>query len=313
MKILYYCLLSSLTFFFGCCQSGHAQTISILSTDLSLDRDPDDWFDTFLFLTIDGINPAGIILENYATDSVEDKTMEFTKILGCHNMPVLKGIQQPLKTNEGSIISSNYKNGAEFILETMEKAKGKVRLIAVGSLRNEALAYDTNPELFLKKIDKIYFAGGSLNGNKDTNVKRDTIATRIIVNSEAPVVWIPCTDEMKQKLSGKQEERIEGCSSEVCSFLTGLLSDWREYRGEEWLERTRQLKGQGKNLWSIPAFIHIAMRDNFNLKFVSGTMTFDNVNWTGFERYADGKDMMLTDLNQEEITEWLTHRINSNH
>lgn len=42
---------------------------AILSTDLSLDHDPDDWFDTLLFLTLPGIEPKGIVLEHYATDA----------------------------------------------------------------------------------------------------------------------------------------------------------------------------------------------------------------------------------------------------
>ena len=42
---------------------------AILSTDLSLDRDPDDWFDALLFLTLPGIEPKGIVLEHYATNA----------------------------------------------------------------------------------------------------------------------------------------------------------------------------------------------------------------------------------------------------
>lgn len=309
MRIFFYLLLTSILYLPTIKNPNPIKTISILSTDLSLDRDPDDWFDTFLFLTTDGINPTGILLENYATDSIQKKAIEFANIIGNPNIPVVKGIQQPLKLKDGRLISTCHEDGAEFILNTMKKAKGKVRLIAVGSLRNEAMAYRKNPVLFKEKIDRIYFAGGTLNGEKDTNVLRDTIATRIIIDSDIPIVWIPCTEDIKQKLSGEQEKRLEDCSNKVCSFLTGMLASWREYRGNEWLDRTQQIYGQGKNLWSLPAFAHIENSERFKLNFVSGTMTFDNINWTGFDVHATGKDLMLIDLNHKEITEWVTQQI----
>jgi hypothetical protein len=308
MRNLFYCFLSYFVLL-SCSQADLTKPVSILSTDLSLDKDPDDWFDTFLFLTTDKINPVGIILENYATDTIRYKTIEFTRILGHNNIPVLKGIQQPLKVTNGVLRSSDFEDGANFILETMAKSKGKVRLIAVGSLRNEALAYSKNPGLFLNKIEKIYFAGGTLDGSKDTNIKRDTVATRIIVDSEIPIVWIPCTNEMKQKLSGKQEERIANCSSDVCTFLTKLLADWRKFRGDEWLQKTGQLEGQGKNLWSIPIFSYIGLTDSSTLKFISGTMNFNNEKWTSYESSPDGKDIMLIELDKEEIAKWVTNKI----
>ena len=37
----------------------------------------------------------------------------------------------------------------------MKNTEGKVRIICVGSLRNEALAYRREPELFMEKIEVI--------------------------------------------------------------------------------------------------------------------------------------------------------------
>lgn len=286
--------------------------ITILSADLSINKDPDDWFDTYLFLTLEKLNPAGIILEHYATDSVKNKLIEFKELLNINPIPIYKGIQVPLEKKNNKIMASQFTEGAEFILEMMKNTKGKVRLIAVGSLRNEALAFNLDSALFLNKIEYLYFAGGTTEGKFDTNVNRDTIAANIIINSKIPKIWIPCTQSLKQKLTGEQEASIKKCNSKICNFLSNMLSHWRIYRGEEFLERTQQKNKQGKNLWSIPAFIHASEMNGFDLEFQKGNMYFNSEDWTKFQIDSTGKDLILVNRNENAITSWITNKIINN-
>ena len=97
------------------------EVVTILSTDLSIDRDPDDWFDLFLFLKLEKLNPAGIILDHYATEEVEDTTRKFLRLLGNESISVKKGVQRKLTfSDKGTLVASQFHDGADFILKTMK-------------------------------------------------------------------------------------------------------------------------------------------------------------------------------------------------
>lgn len=276
--------------------------ISILSTDLSLDKDPDDWFDVFVFLTTKGIHPKGIVLDYYATDTVYEKLKLFLEILHIRNIEIKKGLRYD------TVYSDLYDNdGANFILQTMKETRRKVNLIAVGTLRNEALAYSLEPELFKSKVKCIYFAGGTLDGTRETNVTRGIDAVKTLFNSDIPIAWIPCTSEMKQRLSAEQELLIRTHQTELTVFFSDLLDAWREDRDEKWLKKTNQ--SAGKNLWSLPAFIHLADLKGFDLQFESGNVFFDDSIGTRFKHNKNGKDLLLINRSEKKITNWITNSI----
>jgi hypothetical protein len=286
-----------------------APVVTILSTDLSVDLDVDDWFDTFLFVQLPALHPQGIILEHYATDEVEAKTREFTQLLGHGDLPVVRGIQEKLTGTTDAPVHSGYGDGADFILDTMRTHPGKVRLIAVGSLRNEAIAYHRDPTLFLRKIERLYWAGGRLDGKGEANLSRDLLAVDIIVNAPMPLVWVPCTAAHKQKLSGALEQRIAAASNPASEFITNMITPWRAKRGEVFLKNTGQTFGQGKNLWSLPALLHAAGEGAEWMTFVPGEVGFDQERLTSFKRRNDGPDLMLDQRDPDAICAWATELI----
>jgi hypothetical protein len=276
--------------------------VSILSTDLSLDKDPDDWFDVFVFLTTKGIHPKGIVLDYYATDTVYEKLKLFLKILNIRDIEIKKGLRHDALCSD---IDDN--EGVNFILQTMKETNGKVNLIAVGTLRNEALAYKSEPDLFKSKVKQIYFAGGTLDGTREVNVIRGVDAVKTLFNSDIPIVWIPCTSEMKQRLSPEQELLIRTHQTELTVFFSDLLNVWREDKGEKWLKKTNQ--SAGKNLWSLPAFIHLADLKGFDLQFERGNVFFEDSLGPKFKSNKNGKDLLLINRSEEKITNWVTNSI----
>ncbi len=82
------------------------------------------------------------------------------------------------------------------LLEVLEETPKKVVIITVGSLRDIAAAYNRSPQLFHKKVEKLFiFAGeASRKDFTETNVKMDRHAFAAIMNSDLPVYWIPCFD-----------------------------------------------------------------------------------------------------------------------
>jgi len=284
---------------------------TILTTDLSLDRDPDDWVDTLLFSTTPGINPIGLILEHYATSEVESETRRFLEYLGAPHLTIKRGIQQRLERQNGSIRASQYHDGAEYIVDTLRRSSGGVRLIVVGSLRNEALAYQMAPELFHRKIECLYFAGGNLTATPECNVSRDEAAAEIVLNAPIPKVWIPACETYKQKLTAADEAAIATIDHPAAALVTEMLARWRAARGEAWLTRTRQLPDQGKNLWSIPAFLHAAGLDEGLLSFARGTLHFSDERKVWFDDSEDGVDLMLKEIDKPRTISWVLRAFQS--
>lgn len=283
---------------------------AILSTDLSLDRDPDDWFDTSLFLTLPGIEPKGIVLEHYATDEVLEKTKELLRLVGRAEVPVVKGIAGRLERRHGGLTAPPHHDGAELILRTLRASKDKVTLIAVGGLGNEAWALHRDPALCREKIAAIYFVGGNPFGHRDTNVARDTVAAEIVMESDVPIAWVAtCAPDQMQKLTGGQEAAIANMGHPVTDFLAGTLGPWRAFRGETWLRKTGQLPGQGKNLWSLPAFSHAAGLDVGNPVWLRGHAHFNAERWTWFETDPRGPDRMMVACDARSLCEWIVRHI----
>ena len=263
--------------------------------------DPDDWFDTYLFLKSEHLNPSGIVLADYTTDSVAMLARDLAAISGKPDIPIVKGVQGKLHMEGDSLAAPDYHEGAEFILDNLHNATGKVRLIALGSLRNEALAYTMDPDLFLRKVERVVFVSVPLHGEFATNLERDTLAVSVIYNSGVSVMDIPA---VRQKLTGAMEARIARNDSHLCQFLTERLRIWREYKSAHegnFLERTQQLPGMGKNLWSLPVFIPDDDWDEYGIVCVPCNSAIDPVMRAKYTYDPDGKDLLMVQWNEKAV------------
>ena len=274
--------------------------VTILSTDLSVDLDPDDWFDAYLFMKSAWMRPQGIILTDYAGEKELELARQLEQIAGHTEIPLLAGVNERFESGK----TPRNTEGAEFILKTLREQRVKTRLIAVGSLRNEALAYEMDPELFKRKVEEVVFVSVPLNGEKATNVNRDTAAVRVIFDSGVPILAVP---NVKQKLSGEMEATIAATNSAVCDFLTKRLADWRGRRRREspgFLKKTEQLEGQGKNLWSLPVFIPETRWAEFGIKAVRCSASYAPGTSTAFPEDKRGNDFLMTEWNADALLEY---------
>lgn len=285
---------------------------SLLSTDLSLDRDADDWFDAVVFLTLPRLKPSGVVLEHYATDAVEAKLRELLHILRLENIAVARGIQGRLQRNGVKVTAPQYTSGAALIVGTLraaESAGGKVRLFCVGSLRNEALAYTQDPGLFCRHVEAVYFAGGNLDGQRECNIDRDELAAEIIFQAPVPKVWVPCSPTHKQKLTAQSEASLRDMQHPLTDFLTGMLARWREGRGAAWLGRTEQLSHQGKNLWSMPLFVRVMPGAPSWVRWQRGRASFQMRQGMAFLADPYGPDVMATSVEGAAVALWAMEHI----
>src|SRR5699024_303596 len=101
---------------------------------------------------------------------------------------------------------------------------------------------------------------------------RDRLAAQIIINSDIPIVWIPTVIQLKQKLTGKQLSQITSGKNKVTKFFEKIFFIWRISKPAHFYKRTHQSIGEGKNLWSLPAFLKAVGKGEKWMTFVRGTM-----------------------------------------
>ena len=122
------------------------------------------------------------------------------------DVPVYKGAQRPLLNrefaNSRSCPAADYSgefaslHRANFMIESAEKED--VEIICLGALSNVALAVMKNEEA-MKKVKRIYVAGGALLGYRSTtptsheNILADAEAARAVFKSGIPITMIPAS------------------------------------------------------------------------------------------------------------------------
>ncbi len=200
------------------------KTKLIYSSDLYFPPDdPDDWFDLATVFATPEIDLLGIILDQQlydkrpkseGTGAVPLKQM--FEISG-RTVPFAVGLRAALKSvdDKGLDQAAVCQKGPEMILDLLAKADGKVVLLTVGTARDIAAAYNRNPDLFRRKVSRIYVNAGIYGfpqGRFDVNLEKDRNAFIAIMKSGLPVYWAPCFGESNyetywQAYQGKMLER----------------------------------------------------------------------------------------------------------
>ena len=290
--------------------------VTILDTDIGPWLDIDDWFDVLMYSSSE-LNHGGIIMEHYASDWEEASLQRFMKWLGREDIPVRRGAQTPVKYSEGTGYSlPKSQAGADLILSTMRNSEQKVRVVCVGALTNVATAYLKDTDLFMNKIESVWFCGGMLNGYEDahssgrwdTNIERDKVAAGIIFNNKIPIVWFPVSLEMIVRSDRRQEEAIRSINSPVIKWLYEGVDYWHERRGESWERETGQEKGGERRLWSVT--VHATLNDQTDcVEFEKGWAAFSPQRWSTFIKDPNGKDWLLVKIKKKELSNWYKEHI----
>ncbi|MFC2111892.1 nucleoside hydrolase [Bacteroidota bacterium] len=288
-----------------------SDVVTILDTDIGPWLDIDDWFDVLMY-SMSELNHGGIIMEHYASDWEEAALTKFLGMIKKEDIPFARGLQQSLiRSEDGTIQSHQYEDGAEMILELMRTSDMPVRIICVGALSNVALAYYKNPGLFKRKIESVWFCGGMLNGYEDahsagrwdTNIHRDQVAADIIYNNDIPLVWFPVSLEIVLKSTPEQEETLKNIDDPALIWLYEGIDYWHKRRGKTWERQTQQEPGQGRRLWSMA--VHAALNGKSDwIGYERGSACFNVKDWSTFVEDPEGPDLLLVRRDEKKITEW---------
>ena len=240
--------------------------------------DPDDHFDLACLYAIPEVDIKAVILDQGAKQSEKPGRIPVAQLnrLTGREAPAAIGLAEPLTGPEdtGKQQPETYQEGVKTILSVLRKSSRPVTVIAVGSLRDIAAAYNRNPKLCRKKIGKLcIFIGEASTDFREYNVKLDVHAYRCIMNAPLPMYWVPCFDGGIWVNNGSasfwqasHKDLLAGTADPVLNFF---LYMWLQKTAEDpgaalfespAPEEKTRLLAETRNLWCCAVFPWLADR-----------------------------------------------------
>ncbi len=241
-------------------------------------QDPDDHFDIVSIYALQEFDVKAIILDDGGrqVDTPGSIPVKQLNYLTDRKIPYAIGLSKKLKSTEDTGIDEpeEFQNGVDTILEVLNKAEEPVTIIAVGSLRDIAAAFNRDPELLRNKVRMLMiFIGEASKGYNEYNVKLDEKAFVKIMNSGLPVYWVPCFDKGVKKgekhasyWKADHSELLKEASKEVLNFFTYALlrKNHKDYNSilhnEVISEEKERIFNEERNLWCTAVFTYAAGR-----------------------------------------------------
>ncbi len=251
----------------------------IYSTDLFHPHDdPDDHFDIVTLYAMPEIDIKAIILDQGAKQDKRPGRIpiqQLNHLLG-RDVPYEIGLSRPLVgvLDQGYGELRKYQKGIKLIIKVLRASAKPVTIITVGSMRDIAAAYNREPALFKRKVEKLLIFIGDAQGTfREHNAKLDPIAYARVMNSGLPVYWVPSFDGGLWKNNGNasfwranQAELLKNISGSLENFFIYALLRKNEndsigflYRKIPKAEKQYILKGI-RNLWVTAIITFITER-----------------------------------------------------
>lgn len=168
----------------------------IYSTDLfHPPDDPDDHYDLATLFALPEIDVRAVILDlglRQRKGPGEIPLRQMFHLTG-RKTAFTPGLGHPLRYPEDQATGPFSNGGVELILRTLEESPRPVFIITTGSLRDVAAALNRKPDLFRRKVARIYVnAGNSAGGDLHWNARLDPQAYIRVMTAGLPVWWAPC-------------------------------------------------------------------------------------------------------------------------
>ena len=183
-------------------ETSAAQPVPVIyCTDLFHPHDdPDDHFDLATLYALPELEVKCIVLDQGDQQLQRPGRIPIAQLnhLTGHSLPSFPGLARPLTSpaDTGRDQPSQFQGGVQAILDTLRASDHPVALIAVGSLRDVAAAWNREPSLLRAKLGRLLlFIGEAANPDfREYNVGLDPAAYTAILRSGLPIAWVPCFD-----------------------------------------------------------------------------------------------------------------------
>ncbi len=276
----------------------------ILDTDISNEVD-DQFALAYLIKSLDNINLQAITIAPFKKSGyapvetlAEGTDLSFNtagKILDLLNVSKYKEILY--KGAISYFFESKELNPATTKIIELAKANNHITIVAIGAITNVALALYHAPEI-ADKVDIIWLGGNSFlsSKNNEFNFRQDVKAVRIVFNSKAKLVVIPCRNVASHLSTTIYElEHYLAPQGEIGQYLCEAFRNCKlAYR-----KTTEDIIGENKTLWDLSAIAYLLNKDWFNTTEVSCPKILDDTSYknTKFKH----KITFVNDLNRHEI------------
>ena len=233
-------------------QQAHTQRVVYVS-DLSAAGDADDWYDAAVLYSLGWEptfvldNPGGVQLSGSGAAAIR----ELNAITGRRGSAHV-GLEAPLRTLTDKGLDQDHQAAVRAILDALRASPRRIPIVAVGSLRDVAAAYNRDPRLVTRKSSTVVvFAGDATAGAPlEPNVLADPKAFVRVLTSGLRVRWVPSFDGGSW-VAGVHSSFVQLPQAELVAALPGPYRELLGARGDEPLG----------NLWAGP-LIGVAVRPN---------------------------------------------------
>ena len=258
---------------------GTAAVPILYSTDLHHPhQDPDDHFDLATLFAIPEFDLRGIILDCGARQLKQPGRIPVEEMMHLtgRKVPFAVGLARPLASpqDEGRGQPAEFQDGVALVLNVLRRSKQKVTIFTTGSLRDVAAAFNRQPDLFRRKVARLYVNIGDAGGGKEYNVGLDREAYVCILRSGLPVYWCPCFDGGAFKQGRgyatywafRQADVLETAPPGVQSFFIYALSKPEGVDPIAFLSKPQEAAVRGRvwamrrNMWCTGPMLHAAGR-----------------------------------------------------
>lgn len=179
----------------------HAPIPVIYCTDLFHPHDdPDDHFDLAALYALPELEVKCIVLDQGAKQREKPGRIPVAQLnrLSGRDVPVVSGLATPLRhpQDAGAEQPAEFQEGVDAIVRTLREADRLVTIIAAGSLRDVAAAWNREPNLLRSKVGMLLlFIGEASDAEfREYNVGLDPAAFVAVMRSRLPIAWVPCFD-----------------------------------------------------------------------------------------------------------------------
>ena len=240
--------------------------------------DPDDHFDIATLYAIREIAIKAIILDQGGKQEQRPGRIpieQLNRVTG-RNVPWAMGLAGKLGHPDDKRLDEpeQYQGGVLLMIKTLEEAREPVTIIAVGSMRDLAAAFNRNPDLLKGKVARVYaFIGDAQGAFQEYNVGLDPNAFACVMNSGLPVYWVPCFDGGLWRNEGHASfwqaphaELLADASQPVFNFFVYALlrksdADHIGFLSGDVADTERGEVMTGiRNLWCTAVFTHVSGR-----------------------------------------------------
>ena len=162
--------------------------------------DPDDHFDLATLYALPELDVKFIVLDQGDQQAKRPGRIPVSQLnhLTGREVPCFAGLGAKLRSPADGAFAqpAECQGGVEAILRTLREAGRLVTIIAVGSLRDIAAAWNREPNLMRSKVSRlVLFIGEASKADfREYNVALDPAAFVAVMRSGLPIAWVPCFD-----------------------------------------------------------------------------------------------------------------------